>query len=233
MKLTFDHIEDMAVNIHTFWFKPEKTVDYTAGQYTELHLVYPNPDDRGTKRWFTLSSSPTEELLSITTKFNPASSTFKQALLRLKPGTRLHAADPMGDFVLPKDPSIPLVFVAGGIGVTPFRSMIKWLTDKKEKRAIHMIYAANKLKEVAFRQLLESYGLKLDLVISQPTPDWKGLSGTLTPERILGLIGSIKDRLIYLSGPEPMIESLMDGLEKLGINKKQLVSDFFPGYTVI
>src|SRR5687767_16013481 len=110
MNVTFDHIEDIAANIKTFWFKPERPVRYTAGQFTEIYLPHPNADERGQKHWFTVSSSPTDPMVSITTKFAlDRSSTFKQTLRALEPGTKLHLADPMGDFVLPKDKNIPLV----------------------------------------------------------------------------------------------------------------------------
>src|SRR5882724_4223783 len=101
MKVTFDHSQDEAANIRTFFFRPEKPMHYTAGQYTQLHLPHVRPDDRGQKRWFTLSSSPTEELLTITTKFaGDKSSSFKKALSKLQPGTELTMAEAMGDFVL-------------------------------------------------------------------------------------------------------------------------------------
>src|ERR1035437_6534264 len=97
-------------NIISFWFEPEKPMNYLAGQFIEINLPHPSSDDRGVKRWFTLSSSPSDApLVSITTKFNDKSSSFKAALKNLKPGDMVDMSEPMGDFVLPKDPSIPLV----------------------------------------------------------------------------------------------------------------------------
>jgi len=93
----------MRLPYRTFYFRPEQPLSYTAGQFTELTIPHKRPDERGLKRWFTLSSSPTSELLSITTKFNnDKSSSFKKALFGLKPGAELTMAEPMGDFVLPK-----------------------------------------------------------------------------------------------------------------------------------
>src|SRR6185369_15796787 len=103
----------------SFWFRPERPVDYIAGQFTEIYLPHSGADSRGERRWFTLSSSPTDALVSITTQFIPTEgSTFKKELFGLRPGAALKLADPMGDFVLPKDPSIPLLFIAGGLGIT-------------------------------------------------------------------------------------------------------------------
>lgn len=232
MNVTLDHIEDTAANIKTFYFKPERPVHYTAGQFTELYLHHSNPDDRGEKRFFTVSSSPTEPFMTITTKFAAdRSSTFKQALRTLTPGTPLKLADPMGDFVLPKDKSIPLLFVAGGIGVTPMHSMIKYLQDTGEQRDIQLMYAVNTDKELAFVPLFKEYGLKFTPIVKEPSPGYNGETGTLTVERLLEAIGGSQDMLIYLSGPEPMTKAFAEGLKQHGIHKHRIITDYFPGYT--
>jgi ferredoxin-NADP reductase len=232
MNVTFDHSEDTAHNIKTFWFKPEKPVRYTAGQFTEIYLPHDNPDNRGTRRWFTISSSPTDEMVSITTKFaSQHGSTFKQALQALKPGAQLKLADPMGDFVLPKDASIPLVFVAGGMGVTPMHSMIKYLHDTGEKRNIHLIYAVTESDEMAFVPLFKEYGLKFTPVVKVPEAGYQGETGSLSTDRILELMGGDDGKsMIYLSGPEPMVEAFVKGFEQKGVKKNRLVTDYFPGY---
>src|SRR3989344_7668 len=144
MVFTLVRIHQENYNVTTFWFKPERPLAYTAGQFIEMYLPHDNPDERGIKHWFTLSSSPTEELVSITTKLAGAkSSSFKKTLFALRPGVEIKIVEPMGDFVLPKDIGIPLIFVAGGMGITPFRSIIKWLSDRNEKRDITLLYAAS------------------------------------------------------------------------------------------
>ena len=231
MKVLLDHKEPINYNVTTFWFKPPRKVSYTAGQFTELYLPQKNPDERGEKRWFTLSSSPNENLISITTKFaGKSSSTFKKTLWALKPGAEMSATEPMGDFVLPKDKSIPLVFVAGGMGLTPYHSIVKWLGETKEHRQIQFIYAVNKPSDAIFIDLFESYRIKPILVTAEPSRDWKGESGHLKAQRILDLAEGYKDKRIYVSGPEPMVEELMKGLEKLEVPKNDLVGDYFPGY---
>jgi glycine betaine catabolism B len=231
MNVIFDHSEDTADNIKTFWFKPEKPVAYTAGQFTELYLPHEGADNRGVRRWFTLSSSPTEPLLSITTKFSTQmSSSFKHTLSLLKPGTPLKLAAPMGDFVLPKDATRPLVFVAGGIGVTPMRSMVKYLHDKGEQRDIQLIYAVTKREELAFQMLFRDYGLTLIPVVKEAPPGYSGEVGSLDADRILKLAKHDDRTLFYLSGPEPMVEAFAKGLKAAGINKRNIVGDYFPGY---
>ncbi|HEY5805883.1 MAG TPA: FAD-dependent oxidoreductase [Candidatus Saccharimonadales bacterium] len=231
MNVIFERSEPTAHNIKTFWFKPERPVRYTAGQFTEIYLPYDNPDDRGIKRWFTLSSSPTDQMVSITTKFaSHQSSTFKQHLFELAPGTPLKLADPMGDFVLPKDPTIPLVFVAGGMGITPMHSMIKWLNDTGERRDIHLIYAVTEEDELAFVPLFKEYGLNFTPVVKTPQPGYAGETGSLNADRILQLAPDDGKSLLYLSGPEPMVETFFKELVEKGVSKDRLVTDYFPGY---
>jgi ferredoxin-NADP reductase len=199
-----------------------------------VHLPLLKPDVRGTKHWFTISSSPTEELIGLTTKFTPdEGSAFKQALRDLKPGAELTLADPMGDFVLPKDQSIPLLFVAGGIGVTPYRSIIKWLADVNEKRDIHLLYSVRHAREIAFPDLFQSYDMKFTSVITEPDPEWQGETGLLTAERILQFVGPDPRSLIYMAGPEPMVEAFVEELKSHGIPGHRLVTDYFPGYTSV
>lgn len=235
MNVVFERAEDAAHNIKTFWFKPERPVRYTAGQFTEINLPHDNPDDRGIKRWFTLSSSPTDDMVSITTKFaSHQSSTFKQHLRELKPGTPLKLADPMGDFVLPKDPTIPLVFVAGGMGITPMHSMIKYLLETGEKRDIHLIYAVTEEDELAFvsefKEYSEKYGMKFTPVVKQPVGDWQGEIGSLSVDRILQLAPNDGRSLYYISGPEPMVENFFKEFQEKNVPKDRLVTDYFPGY---
>ncbi len=218
--------------IRTFWFEPAQKISYTAGQFIELYIPHDHPDERGIKHWFTLSSSPTEKLISITTKFaGQKSSTFKKHLFALSPGAKLQIVEPMGDFVLPIDRAIPLVFVAGGIGLTPFRSMIKWLSDTGEKRNIVALLAANAPKDFIFVDLFKDYCDQLIQIVSESDNNWHGEIGRLSGEKILKLTGKPGGKRIYVSGPEPMVEILEKDLLNLGVPKPQLVLDFFPNYT--
>ncbi len=235
MQVTFMRSEPEAENIRTFYFKPERPVHYTAGQYTELQVPHPHPDSRGDKRWFTLSSSPEDELLSITTKYagDTKSSSFKRALFNLKPGTELDAADPMGDFVLPKLIQTPLIFVAGGIGVTPFHSILKWLADTVEERPIKMIYGVRNEEEIVFQETFHAAGIEPTIVVGEPSDAWGGERGRLSAELILGVDKPSEDTLVYVSGPELMVQALAKDLHKAGLSKQQIVTDEFPNYDAI
>ncbi len=232
MKAILDHTKDEAENIRTFYFRPEKPVYFTAGQYAEWTLKHPNPDDRGVKRWFTISSSPTEEFVTITTKYagDDKSSSFKKALFAMQPDQEILMSDSMGDFVLPKLIQTPLVFVAGGIGITPFHSILEWLAATKEERPIKFLYAVRNEDEIVFQDTFERAGVHVTIVVSDPTAAWGGERGRLSAEMILGLEKPTDDTLVYVSGPEPMVEGLEKDLKKAGLAKQQFVGDFFPNY---
>jgi len=231
MIVTFNHRVDEADNISTFYFEPEKPIHYTAGQFVELTLKHAHPDSRGVKRWFTLSSSPNEKLISVTTKFAKQNgSSYKKALHSLKPGDQLIISDPMGDFVLPKLIQTPLIFVAGGIGITPFKSILSWLNEVKEQRPIKMLIGVNNEDEIVFQDVINKSKIHNTVVVSEPSSAWGGEVGRLSSELILGLEEPSDETLIYISGPEPMVEHLEKDLKKAGIKKDQLVLDFFPNY---
>lgn len=235
MKVVFDHSEAEGASIRTFYFKTDRPLQYTAGQYTELQVPHQHVDDRGDKRWFTLSSPPGRELVTITTKYagDAKSSSFKKALFRLEPGAELHMAEPMGDFVLPKLIQTPIIFVAGGIGLTPFHSIAEWLHDTNERRPIKFIYGVRSEDEIVFQDSFHRVGIEPTVVVSEPSDAWGGERGNLSAELILGIEKPSEDTLVYVSGPEPMVQALAKDLHSAGLGKNQIVTDEFPNYDAI
>ena len=157
-------------------------------------------------------------------------SSYKQALQALKPGDKVSASAPMGDFVLPKLLQTPLVFVAGGIGITPFLSMFKWLASTGEDRPIKFIHAVRTEDDLAFQAVFEAAGQHVTTVVSEPTAAWGGERGHVSAEMIIGLEAPTADSLVYVSGPEKLVEDLLSQLKTAGLRKDQLVGDYFPGY---
>jgi ferredoxin-NADP reductase len=218
MRDTFDHSQKNGANVTTFYFKPAKPLRYEAGQFTELYLPHDKPDDRGIKRWFTLSSAPGDELLSITTRIADKSSSFKQALQALKPGTAVRLEEPLGDFVLPKDPNIPLVFMAGGIGITPFLSIARDLTKTHSIRDVELYYIVHDVADAHFEAELIAAGYKVSLIV--------GGGG----EQLLEDANLVSGALYFISGPEGLAEKLVGELKASHITSSQIVTDYFPGY---
>jgi len=221
MKAYLISIKSLAENIKSLTFKSEEPLRYTAGQFIEVTLSHDNPDDRGVCRWFTLSSAPGQDIFTITTKFaTDRSSSFKQAFHDLSPGDGIQISEPMGDFVLPKDATIPLVFVAAGIGVTPYHSMIEWLTLNKQTRQIELVYIA-KPGESVFRKSFDIPFVNAHYLENKQK---------LTAQKIVDIVGSSSHKMIYLAGPEPMIEDIVTQFKILKVSSSQIVTDYFPGY---
>ncbi len=236
MQLTLIKQVPRSADVTSFYFKPPQAVNYDAGQYFRW-LIFTEPmDSRGPDRFFTISSSPTEPDIMLTTKFYPKPSTFKQHLRDLKVGDTIEVNGPNGTFTLPESTDQPIVLVAGGIGVTPFRSMLKYVFDKKLDYKIHLIHAAKTSGELIFKDGFDEWmqalpNLKATYVIDQAEPGWQGETGKLDAARIEQLAGSLDNKLVYLSGPEPMIEVFKDGLVASGASEEQIKTDYFPGYT--
>src|SRR5690606_30841983 len=113
-----------------------------------------------------------------------------------------------GDFVLPKLIQTPLVFVAGGIGVTPFRSILTWLADTSEERSIRLLYAVRNEDEIVFQDTFKRADVHATTIVSEASSAWGGERGQLDAEKIMGLGEPAEDSLVYVSGPEAMVESL-------------------------
>ncbi len=230
MRAVLVGIEKLASNISVFKFKPEQPLWFEPGQFVEIHIPHPDVDERGDSREFSITSTPDEPYIELTINFAANGSSFKRALRRLVIGDAVSFATPMGDFVLPKDMSIPLVFVAAGIGSTPYVSMIKWLTTRGEKRDITLIYSASTPDDFLFTEFFQDYPLAYFPILSRPNKNWHGETGRLDVNRLLAIIGPVENKLIYLAGPQSFIEPLYNDLLAAGIARRQLLLDYFPGY---
>jgi ferredoxin-NADP reductase/Na+-transporting NADH:ubiquinone oxidoreductase subunit NqrB len=213
-----------APDIADFVFRPDSEFSYQPGQYMEWTLPHARADSRGDRRYFTLASSPTEPEVRIGVKFYEGSSSYKKALWRLDSDDVVVASQLSGDFVLPKDASRKLAFIAGGIGVTPYRSMLKYLLDTRQRRDVTMLYAASSPKEIVYKDVLESARGKLGANITYCVEQ------RITPELIKRRIPDYKERLFYVSGPQDLVAATQKILHELGVARRHIKTDYFPGY---
>lgn len=220
-----------------FIFIPDYKFAYAPGQYMEFTLPHDSVDTRGQRRYFTLASSPTEDTMRIGVKFYQRSSSFKKALQNMGHNTLISATSLGGDFTLPEDKTRKLAFIAGGIGVTPYRSMIKYLLDKHEKRDVTLLYSANTAQDIAYGDVFEAarteLGIKPIYMITKAgtsVPDDRFRAGLITPELIKAEVPDYLERLFYISGPQPMVASMTDMLKGLGVRGEHIKTDFFSGY---
>ncbi len=235
--LSLRNITKIANDTYHFWFDSDRELTFKPGQYLEWTLSHPQPDSRGNRRYFTIASAPTEKGIGLGVKFYPQSSTFKQHLAQLKPGDQIIAAQLAGDFTLPTDPNKKLVLIAGGIGITPFRSMIQYLIDTKEQRDIVLMYSNNQLADIAYQDILTAAQKQLNLktiyvLTDQATmpANWHGEKGYIDAAMITRTIPDHQERLFYISGPHSMVVSAIEALKLLKITGDHIKTDFFPGF---
>jgi len=220
-----------------FWFDPIWPVRFQPGQFFEWTLPHPHPDRNGVRRYFTIASSPTENQLLLATKIGNPPSTFKQALLNLKAGEEITVANLEGEFLLPKAPERACVFIAGGIGITPYRSMIKYMLDKGLSRPITLFYSNRSAEDIVFRDIFDqaekAFGLKVVYTLTgKDVPaNWQGRTGYITSELIREEVPDYQERIFYISGPEPMVVAFERMLANMGVKRSNIKRDYFPGYT--
>lgn len=223
--LTFKEKGRIANQTYAFSFKPSPAFDFKPGQFMHWTLPHKAPDARGVRRFFTIASSPTEKAVTIAVRTPENSSSFKRALKNLKKGDEIVAMDVAGEFVLPEDKSLPLVFIAGGIGITPFASMAKWMLDKKERRDIVLLYSNSNEKDISLKNLFdkaEEVGIQTHYVVTKK-------DGYVDEKMIKEKAPDWQERFFYISGSQPMVEAFKKMLTGMGV--KKLKTDFFPGYT--
>jgi ferredoxin-NADP reductase len=227
----------LAPDVYDFVFTPARPLAFKPGQYMEWTLGHADPDNRGNRRYFTLASSPTERDLRLGVKFYPNSSTFKEAMLAMDEASEIKAGQLAGDYVLPNDPRQKCVFVAGGIGITPFRSMIQYLLDTHQRRPIVLFYANKTVDEIVYRDVLDraarELGIKTIYALSDSghLPDgWRGQVGHFTPKMIKAAVPDYRRCLFYVSGPQAMIDSFLAVLRRMRVPRSHIKTDFFPGF---
>jgi len=226
----------MSSEIVDFVFKSSQRLAFEPGQYMEFTLAHPKPDSRGNRRFFTLASSPTEEDLHLGVRFYANSSSFKKALYRIDGRSKIVAGQIAGDFTLLHDPRQKLVFIAGGIGITPFRSMLKYLLDMHQQRDIVLIYANRTVDEIAYKDILGEAQTKLGLKAFYTLTDtkaiprnWPGLVGRIDEYMIQAAVPDYQERTFYLSGSLNMVRAYEHILKNMRVESNQIKKDFFPG----
>lgn len=238
-------------DVKTFRFdvSEHNDVRYQAGQFCFVTIKI---NGREAVHHFTISSSPTETLrygyIEITKRIT--ASEYSQTLDAMKPGAWVRLRGAEGDFVLPRRQRY-LAFLSGGIGITPLRSMLRFVADRKLPYDIVLVYGTNSLDNCAFRDELDSIAasngvkpasnskipakpciVRVEYVLSGPDfpHGWQGKRGFITSELVTELIPDYSRRTFYVSGPQRMVLSLEDQLAQAKIPAKQIKRDYFPGY---
>jgi ferredoxin-NADP reductase len=234
--LKLKKVEEVGTGMYDFIFKKPRLA-FRPGQYLEWTLGHGNVDSRGNRRYFTIASSPTEPDLRLGVKFYEKPSSFKKKMLEMTLGEEIMAGQLAGDFVLPRDKKKKLVFIAGGIGITPFRSMVKYLSDHGEKRDVALFYSNRTTAEIAYRDIFDeaskTIGLKTIYAVTgagETPPEKNGRKGHIDGALIRREVPDYRDRIFYISGTHAMVSAMETTLHNMGIPRRQIKTDFFPGF---
>jgi ferredoxin-NADP reductase/nitrite reductase/ring-hydroxylating ferredoxin subunit len=218
-------------------------IDYTAGQYAFFKIDGVYGDAKGPIRHFSIASSPTEQdYIQISTRIRDTP--YKQKLASLEEGTKILAWGPRGEFVLHDDDhSKPAVFLSGGIGVTPFRSMIKFATDKQLPIKITMFDSNRNQHNILYRNEFDSCtsqnkNLKIVYTVTEEeqvsnTENWSGERGRIDKSMLEKYLtkDEIGNAVFYVCGPPGMLKAIQELLQKeLQVSKDRLKIEAFTGY---
>jgi ferredoxin-NADP reductase len=233
MHLTLIALHQEGETCESFQFQPEDPLAFAAGQYLRYTLDHSEPDNRGVSRFFTIASAPSEPFVMLTTRFSTPGSSFKRALRKLEVGAAIEAAGPHGRFTY-AEREMPAVFVAGGIGITPFRSILLDLASRPSDADITLLYA-NSTPEIPFRHLFDDLAakhlrLRIVYTISQPNSEWHGPVGRIDEAFIREHVSLASMPAFYVSGPKATVEAMEGALHTVGVADENIKKDYFPGY---
>jgi ferredoxin-NADP reductase len=203
--------------------RPEGFV-FTVGQYTQValgELLYPDP--KGRSRQFSIATSPLN-LTEISVVFRDTSSGFKRTLIELPIGSLINLEQGAGSFGLPIVPTKPLVFVAGGVGISPFLSYFRTIAETTLPQSITLLYGNQHPESAAFRNELSLFAkkhqqFKFEEIYKQPTP-----------QLFTKYASKFRDATWFVVGPPGMVATTVYGLEAAGIHPNSIIKESFDGY---
>lgn len=234
MKATVAEKREVAKGTLLVLFAVESYPAYRPGAYFWVELPdRGDDDDKGLRRHITLVTSPTEPgVVGLATRLRDTA--FKRTLAALNVGDEVEVEEPKGSFLLPEDTRPEYVFVAGGIGITVFRSMLRYIADEELRYRVTLVYSNRDRESAAFPDELQELarrieGLRLVLVMTDD-PDWEGESRHLDAEVIGELVGDLGEKIFLVAGPPAMAESVADSLRAAGVPDDRVLADKFSGY---
>lgn len=220
-----------------FHFEKPEGFAYKAGQFADFTLINPaETDAEGNIRGFSLASAPYEDFIMFATRMRDTA--FKRVLKTMEPGTEVMLDAPYGSFTLHNDASIPAVFLTGGIGVTPVRSIVLQAAHDKLPHKI-FVFDSNKRPEDAafFDELTEAQKENPNYTfvgtmtqMKKSSRAWHGETGYITRAMLLKYIGDPALPIYYIVGPGAMVQAMREILNEAGVNDDNIRTEEFTGY---
>jgi ferredoxin-NADP reductase/Na+-translocating ferredoxin:NAD+ oxidoreductase RnfD subunit len=234
VRLQLKEVQKLSERVSNYVFQPDRRFNFMPGQYMEWTLAGVPYDSRGNRRTFTIASSPTENTVQVGLKFYEPASTYKAAFERLQPGDIVYASQLAGNFTIDQNKHEKRAFIAGGIGITPFRSMVQYIADKNIVADIVLIYAVSDPQEFAYMDVFTQaaeHGVRVVPIVTRATRTQGNFAlSKLDQVLIKSAIPDYSERMFYVSGPDVMVNGVKDTLHDLGVHQTHVKTDHFSGY---
>jgi ferredoxin-NADP reductase len=229
--------QELAIGTMAFYFEEPEGFAYKAGQFGDFTLVNPTEaDPEGNTRGFSFASAPYEVDLMVATRMRDTA--FKRVLKTMPLGTEVSLDAPYGSLTLHSDARIPAVFLSGGIGVTPVRSIVLQATHDKLRHKIVLFDSNRRPEDSAFLdELQEAQERNPNFVLvstmtemAKSSKAWNGETGFITKDMLTKSIGDLDLPIFYISGPRPMVAAMRKILDDSGIKHDKIRTEEFSGY---
>ena len=231
MKAKLIQVIEEAEGVKTFILAPKEKINFVAGQYASFSI---KKDDKTLLRIFSFSSPPTKEYVSFTTIISE--SEFKQTINQMQLGMEIEIGSPTGEFTLNQAKGQDVVFLAGGIGITPIKSMIDFVLENKIDKEITLFYANKTIKRIVFKKEFKKAEnkngrIKVVNVLSQEEKVPSGSEmGRINKEILQKYLGEVADKMFYLVGPPAFVSAMEQLLNEMQILKTNIIKESFSGY---
>jgi len=224
-ELKFRERIENAPDVYSFIFEKPKDFNWIAGQFIQVTFPHDNPDDRGIKRFFSISSAPFEKIVMVTTRIEINNgSSFKKAFYGIKPEMMVECTVPSGKLIITRQDK-KIIFVAGGIGITPIRSIILDLDNNNKLQNIDLLYS-NRDDNLPFKNEFKDKKERNSTfnIYYFINPD------RISEETIDKIFSEFPDCYAFISGPPGLVKGVEELFILKGLPKESIRTDYFPGY---
>jgi glycine betaine catabolism B len=232
LRLSLVQKEEVGKGTVEYTFAIEHPVSFVPGQYLEWTLPHEKPDLRGIRRYFTIASAPLQHEVSFAVRHGEKQSSWKQVLASLAPGAILYATQRAGDFTLGTQDT-KRIFIAGGIGVTPFVSMIRSAKQSGAQLNALLFYCNKTEADIAYDALLAdaaAVGLTVVHVLQEPAQSDRAHEvGFITKDMLAKYEPNYVAATYYISGPPGLVGAYKKLARGLGVARRRVITDYFPG----
>lgn len=229
--------EEVAEGTMAFYFERPEGFNFKPGQHIDMILINPpETDEEGNIRTFSIASAPFEEILMITTRMRDTA--FKRVLKVMPLEGQVQIKGPLGSFTLHKDATRPAVLLAGGIGITPFLSILRQATHDKLPHRLLLFSSNRRPEDAAFLQELQelekvnpNYKFVGTMTkMEKSNKPWQGKTGYINREMLAEYIEDFSKPIYYIAGPERVVVALRTILDEAGIYEDNIRTEEFAGY---